>query len=117
MGAVQGEVLGHDVTVADEVVLFDGDRSEVVVDHAQDLREPAATLRAGRVVDHVLGDEVVEDEGVARLLATEQLLDHRTRAPSTHVDSIALPPCAAAPTSPHGASAAIGRAQAVVRRR
>jgi dihydrofolate reductase len=89
---VQSEVLGHDVTVADEVVLFDRDRSQVVVDGAQDSRETAATLQAGRVIDHVLGDEVVEDEILARLLATEQLLDHIPCAPSTHVDSI--PPTA-----------------------
>ena len=92
MGPVQSEVLGHEVTVADEVVLFDGDRSQVVVDGAQDSRETAATLQAGRVIDHVLGDEVVEDEILARLLATEQLLDHIPCAPSTHVDSI--PPTA-----------------------
>jgi len=71
MGAVQSEVLGHYVTVADEVVLFDGDRSQVVVDDVQDSRETAATLQAGRVVDHVLGDEVIEDKTLARLLATE----------------------------------------------
>ena len=107
MGAVQSEVLGHDVTVADEVVLFDGDRSQVVVDDAQDSRETAATLQADRVVDHVLGDEVVEDKTVARLLATEQLLDHLPCAPSTHVESI--PPSsgyAAAPASPCGRAAA-----------
>jgi dihydrofolate reductase len=92
MGAVQSEVLGHDVAVADEVVLFDGDRSQVVVDDAQDPRETAATLQAGRVIDHVVGDEVVEDNTLARLLATEQLLDHLPCAPSTHVDSI--PPTA-----------------------
>jgi len=47
MAAVQSEVLGHDVTVADEAVLFDGDRSQVVIDDAQDLGETAATP-AGR---------------------------------------------------------------------
>lgn len=52
MGAVQCEVLGHDVTIADEVMLFDCDRSQVVVDDAQDSRETGATLRARRVVDH-----------------------------------------------------------------
>ncbi len=71
MGAVQSEVLGHDVTVADEVVLFDCERSQVVVDDAQDSRETAATLHTGCVVDHVLGDEVIEDKTLARLLATE----------------------------------------------
>jgi dihydrofolate reductase len=40
------------------------------------------------VIDHVLGDEVVEDESIARLLAAEQLLDHLTCAPATHSDSI-----------------------------
>jgi hypothetical protein len=40
------------------------------------------------VVDHVFGDEVVEDKTLARLLTMEQLLDHLTCAPSTHVDSI-----------------------------
>ena len=74
MSTVHGEVLGHEVTVADEVVLFDGDRSQVVVDGAQDLRETAATLRARRVVHHVLGHKVVEDRSRARLLATQQLL-------------------------------------------
>ena len=88
MRAVHGEVLGHDVTVADEVVLFEGDGSQVVIDDAQDSREAAATLRPGRVVDHVRGDEVVEDEILARLLATEQLLDDLSCAPSTHVGSL-----------------------------
>ena len=32
VGAVQREVLGDEVAVADEVVLLDGDRSEIVVD-------------------------------------------------------------------------------------
>jgi len=91
MGAVQCEVLGDDVTIADEVMLFDCDRSQVVVDDAQDSRETGATLRARRVVDHVLGDEVVEDEILTRLLATEQLLDHLACAPSTHADSIPPP--------------------------
>lgn len=45
-------------------------------------------LQAGRVVDNVLGHEVVEDKSLARLLATEQLLDHLPCAPSTHVESI-----------------------------
>jgi len=31
---------------------------------------PLRPLRAGGVVDHVLGDEVVEDKTLARLLAT-----------------------------------------------
>ncbi len=97
MGPVQSDVLGHDVTVADEVMLFDCDRSQVVVDVAQDSRETAATLRARRVIDHVLGDEVVEDEILARLLATEQLLDHLSCAPSTHADSI--PPSSGPATS------------------
>jgi len=85
VGAVHGEVLGHGVAVADEVVLFEGDRAQVVVDGAQDLRETVATLRPGRVVDHVLGDQVVEHELPARLLATEQLLDH---LPCVHRGSI-----------------------------
>ena len=88
MGAVHGEVLGHGVAVADEVVLFEGDRTQVVVDRAQDLRETAAALRPGRVVDHVVGDQVVEHELTARLLATEQFLDHFTCTPPTHGDSI-----------------------------
>jgi hypothetical protein len=88
VGAVQGEVLGHGVAVADEVVLFEGDRTQVVVDGAQDLRETPAALRPGRVVDHVVGDQVVEHEIPARLLATEQFLDHLACAPTTHGDSI-----------------------------
>ena len=42
MGAVQGEVLGHGVAVADEVVLLNGERLAIVVDGAQDALE---TLR------------------------------------------------------------------------
>lgn len=40
MGAVQSEVLRHDIAVTDEVVLFEGDRPEIVVDGAQDRASP-----------------------------------------------------------------------------
>src|SRR3954452_14652242 len=65
MSAVQREVLRHEVAVPDEVVLFEGDRSEVAVDGAQDRGQPAAPLRTGRVVDH-----------------SEHLLDDLPRTPS-----------------------------------
>jgi len=84
-------MLSHDVTVADEVVLFDGDRAQVVVDGAQYLREATAALGTGRVVDHVLGHEVVEDRTPTRALAPEQFLDYLTCAPPAHLDSMSPP--------------------------
>jgi hypothetical protein len=84
MGAVQCEMLRHDVAVADEMALFEGDGPEVMVDGAQDPGQPAAALRTGRVVDHVDGDELVEEGVVACLLASEHLLDDRPRAASIH---------------------------------
>src|SRR3954452_15549597 len=84
MSAVQREVLRHEVAVPDEVVLFEGDRSEVAVDGAQDRGQPAAPLRTGRVVDHVDGDEIVEIAIVACLLAPEHLLDDLPRPSSCH---------------------------------
>src|SRR3712207_9253562 len=84
MRAVQSEVLRHEVAVTDEMVLFEGDRPEVVVDGAQDPGQPAAALRTGRVVDHVDGDELVEEGVVACLLASEHLLDDRPRTSFIH---------------------------------
>src|SRR4051812_21778585 len=84
MGAVQREVLRHEVAVPDEMVLFEGDRPEIVVDRAQDPGQPAAALRTGRVVHHVHGDELVEEAVVASLLASEHLLDDLPRTSSLH---------------------------------
>ena len=84
MGAVQSEVLRHDVAVTDEMVLFEGDRPEIVVEGAQDPGQPAAALRTGRVVDHVHRDEFVGEGFVAGLLASEHLLDDRPRASLIH---------------------------------
>ncbi|MFW3168869.1 hypothetical protein [Geodermatophilus sp. CPCC 206100] len=65
-------------------MLFEGDRPEVVVDGAQDPGQPAAALRTGSVVDHVHGDELVEEGVVACHLASEPLLDDRPRASFPH---------------------------------
>ena len=81
---MQSQVLRHDVAVTDEMVLLEGDRPEIVVDGAEDPGQPAATLRTGRVVDHVLGDELVEEGVVACLLTPEHLLDDLPRASLSH---------------------------------
>src|SRR5215213_10882473 len=53
VGAVQGEVLGYQVALADEVVLLERDRTEVDVDGVQDVPKALATLGAGGVVDEL----------------------------------------------------------------
>jgi hypothetical protein len=89
MRPVHGQVLRDEISVADEVMLFAGDRSEVVIDDAQDEPQALAALRAGCVIDHVFGDEIVEDGVVARLLASKQFVDDSFRASLTHDASIA----------------------------
>lgn len=61
MGAVQCYVLRDQIAVADEMMLFHDDGSEIVVDDAEDLSQTLPTLRAGRVIHHVLGHQVVEN--------------------------------------------------------
>jgi hypothetical protein len=83
------EVLGDEIAVADEVVLLRGQRTEVVVDDAQDEPEAVAALRSCRVVHHVVGDEIVEDGVVAVLLPSEHLLNDFLRTSLAHQDSMA----------------------------
>jgi hypothetical protein len=46
-------MLCHKIALAEEVVLLEGDRPEVDVDHAQDRPETLTTLRTGGGVHHV----------------------------------------------------------------
>jgi hypothetical protein len=74
--AVQRHMLDDEVSLADEVVLFEFGRPEVDFDGAQDRLQTLAALWSGRVVDHVSGYEVVQDGVVARPLPSEQLLNN-----------------------------------------
>ena len=69
-------VLDHEVCLTDEVVLLELGRPEIDLDGAQNQLQTLATLRAGGVIDHVSGHQVVQDRVVARPLPSEQLLDH-----------------------------------------
>ena len=84
MRPVQGEVLRDEIAFPEAVMLLRSHGSEVVVDGAEDQPQAVATLRACSVVDHVLGDEVVEDGVVAGLLPSEQFLDDVLRTPFAH---------------------------------
>jgi hypothetical protein len=52
-------------------------QAKVVADRLEDLPQSRSTLGAGGVVDHVLGDEVIEDLGVARVASPEERLHDR----------------------------------------
>jgi hypothetical protein len=84
VGAAQREVLRHEIAFADEVVLLDLHRAEIVLDDAQDQGQTVAPLGSGGVVHHVFGDKVVEHGLVARLLTAEHLFDNVLRASRTH---------------------------------
>jgi len=85
--AVQGEVLRDEITLAEEMVLLDGDRPEVAVNRSQDPPETLAALKPGRVIDHVGSDEFVEHRVIAVLLGPEQLSDDVFRTSFAHAAS------------------------------
>src|SRR6478609_2772584 len=76
MCAVQGHVLDDEISLTDEVVLHELCRPEVDLNGTQNRLETIETLGAGGVVDHVHGDQVVQDRVAARTLPSDQLLDH-----------------------------------------
>jgi bifunctional DNA-binding transcriptional regulator/antitoxin component of YhaV-PrlF toxin-antitoxin module len=88
VGPVQREMLRHEVAVGDEVVLLDDDGSEVGGDRVQYEVQTLAALGPRGVVDHVLGDEIVQCGGVPRLLTSEQILDDVLGASLAHGNSI-----------------------------
>lgn len=88
MGPVQREVLRHEIAVADEVVLLNDDGSEVGGDRAQNEVQTVTALGSRGVVDHVLGDEIVEGGGVPRLLTSKQIFDDVLRVSLAHGNSI-----------------------------
>jgi len=72
---VDRDVLNDKIALGDEVVLLEGDRTEVVLDRLQDLAEAFPALRAGSVVHHVFGNQVIEHRHVVRFLSPDELLD------------------------------------------
>lgn len=88
MCAVEGEVLGHEVSLADEMVLFDGDRAQVVVDRGEDGPQTVAALRSGCVVRHVFGDELVEGGVITDVQPLVQLVDDCLRITTDHEVSL-----------------------------
>lgn len=85
---MQREVLRHEITVADEVVLLNNNGSEVGVDRAQDEAQTVAALGSRGVIDHVLGDEIVKDGRIPRLLTSKQIFDDVLRGSLAHGNSI-----------------------------
>jgi hypothetical protein len=83
--AVQREVLRYQVSVADKVVLLNGERPEIVVDGAKDALEPLASLRSRCMIHQILRDQVVEHRGVAGVLSSIHLLDDLFRGALIHV--------------------------------
>ena len=83
--AVQREVLRHQVSVPDQVVLLNGERAEIVVDGAKDALEALASLRSRCMIHQILRDQVVEHRWVAALLPSMHLLDDLFRGGLIHV--------------------------------
>jgi hypothetical protein len=81
-------MLDDKVSLSDEGVLLELDRTKVDLDGAQDRLQALTPLGAGGMVDHVRGDQVVQDRFVPRLLPSEQLFDDvpwAARVPRTHL--------------------------------
>jgi hypothetical protein len=83
--AVQREVLRHQISVADQVVLLNGERAEIVLDGAKDALEALASLRSHCMIHQILRDQVVEHRWVAALLPSMHFLDDLFRGGLIHV--------------------------------
>src|SRR4051812_17434804 len=97
MGAAEREVLCDEGAVTDEVVLFDGERSEVVLDGAEYLSEALPSLEPRRVVHQVLRHQVLQHGRVARLLSPVHLLDHFCGGALAHDSNLSVSPGSAGP--------------------
>ena len=89
MDPVHREVLRDEIAIADEVMLLAGDGAEIVLDDAEDEPQTLAALRSRGVIDHVFGDEIVEDGVVVGLLPPEQFRDDILCTSFAHARSIA----------------------------
>src|SRR5438105_2333379 len=81
------DVLRYEVAVRDEVKLLESERSEVLVDGAQDGLQAVPSLRSRGVVDHIRSDEIVDVGFTARLLTAERFFDDGSRASLGHVST------------------------------
>jgi len=82
MVAANGHVVGDEIAFGDEVVMLNGEvATEVGPDVLDDLLPPFSALarRTGSMVDHVLGDELIDRRIVAFRPATKQLFNHVLR--------------------------------------
>lgn len=85
MYSMNCHVVDDELALGDEVVVLDFAFTEVVADVLQDCAQSLSTLRSGGVVDHVLGDEVVEDVVVAGALSAVELFHNRLRICHRHI--------------------------------
>jgi hypothetical protein len=73
------QVVRYEFPLGDDVVVLGFAVTKVMADRLEDLPQSRSTLRPSRVVDHVLGHQVVEDVVVAREASPEERLHYRLR--------------------------------------
>jgi len=79
MDTPQRHVVGHELAIGQEVVVFGLAVTEVMTDRLEDLPQSLSTLRPCGVVDHVFGHELVEGGGIALDGSLEERLNDRLR--------------------------------------
>jgi hypothetical protein len=68
-------VMGDQVTVADQLVVLDRHVTQVASDGGQDQFPTVPPLRAGRVIDHVRGDQFLYCRLIAGSTPLKEFLD------------------------------------------
>jgi hypothetical protein len=85
MVATHGHVMSDQIAITNEVMVFDPGVAEIASYGLEDLLPSATPLRASGVVDHVLGDKLVDDRLVTGLTSSKQFLDDLACALVVHV--------------------------------